>query len=248
MGIFHLDSFAREAACPAPLSSQSLSHLTTVCHLVFSGARLSKAHCCESDSAFVHDRPASPVDMLDPIRKRFVYGLLWPLWPACGQNRAGSYMPDPTSRIRFSSVFPKKAWITLCKTDPDPIWICLVRVWPNVSGLKASRFAGIIWSGFRQDATVSPLPVSHFQTRFHSSTDVPDTNVQNQHGSDLVLADCVRFWPNGSGPEASQCARITRSASGQRFPADQDRIEIGSGMFTGKIVLLQQIITLSCHR
>ena len=79
-------------------------------------------------------------------------------------------------------------------------------------------------------------------------TDVPDTNVQNQPGSDLVLADCVRFWPNGSGPEASQCARITRSASGQRFPADQDRIEIGSGMFTGKIVLLQQIITLSCHR
>ena len=28
---------------------------------------------------------------------------------------------DPTSRIRFSSVFPKKAWIILCKTDLDPI-------------------------------------------------------------------------------------------------------------------------------
>ena len=27
--------------------------------------------------------------------------------------------------------------------------------------------------------------------------------VQNQPGSDLVLADCVRFWPNRSGPEAS---------------------------------------------
>ena len=30
---------------------------------------------------------------------------------------------DPTSRIRFSSVFPKKAWIILCKTDLDPIWM-----------------------------------------------------------------------------------------------------------------------------
>ena len=30
-------------------------------------------------------------------------------------------MPDPTSRIRFSSIFPKKAWITSCKTDPDTI-------------------------------------------------------------------------------------------------------------------------------
>ena len=32
-------------------------------------------------------------------------------------------MSDPTSRTRFSSVFPKKAWIISCKTDPDPIWM-----------------------------------------------------------------------------------------------------------------------------
>ena len=32
-------------------------------------------------------------------------------------------MPDPTSRIRFSSVFPKKAWIILRETNPDPIWL-----------------------------------------------------------------------------------------------------------------------------
>ena len=36
-------------------------------------------------------------------------------------------MPDPTSWIRFSSVFPKKAWITLCKTDQDPIWMAWSR-------------------------------------------------------------------------------------------------------------------------
>ena len=63
-----------------------------------------------------------PVNMLDPIRKRFGYGQLWPLRPACSQNRARSYMPDLTSRISFSSVFPKKAWAILCKTDPDPSW------------------------------------------------------------------------------------------------------------------------------
>ena len=66
-----------------------------------------------------------PADMPDPIRKRSGYGQLWPLRPACSQNRAGSYMPDPTFRIHFSSVFPKKAWIILRKTDPNPIWMAL---------------------------------------------------------------------------------------------------------------------------
>ena len=104
-----------------------------------------------------------------------------------------------------------------------------MRVWPNTSGLGASRCAGIIWPGFWQDTT-GPLPVSHFQTRFRSSTDT----VQNQPRSDVVvLADCVRFWPNGSCPEASRCARTIRPASGQCFPAGPDRMRMGSGMFTG---------------
>ena len=54
-----------------------------------------------------------------------------------------------------------------------------------------------------------------------------------QPESDLVLADCVRLGPNGSGPEASRCARITRPVSGHRFRPDPDRMRIGSGMFTG---------------
>ena len=89
----------------------------------------------------------------------------------------------------------------------------LVRVWLNTSSLEASWFAKIIWPGFWQKAT-GALPVSHFQTRIRSSTDVLDNIVQNQPGSDLVLADCVKFWPNGSGPEGSRCARIIRPASG----------------------------------
>ena len=64
----------------------------------------------------------------------------------------------------------------------------LVRVWPNASGPEANRCARIIWTSFWKEAT-GPLPVSDFQTRFRSSTDVPDNIVENQPGSDLVLAD-----------------------------------------------------------
>ena len=32
-------------------------------------------------------------------------------------------MPDPTSRIRFGSAPPKKAWTILCKSGLDPIWV-----------------------------------------------------------------------------------------------------------------------------
>ena len=63
----------------------------------------------------------------------------------------------------------------------------LVRVWLNSSGLETGWWAGIFGPGFWQDAT-GPLPVSHFQNRFRSSTDVPDNTEQNQPGSDLVLA------------------------------------------------------------
>ena len=77
-----------------------------------------------SQSSRASCKALNPVNMPGPIRKRFGYSQLWPLRPACNsQNRAGSYMPDPTSCIRFSSVFPKKAWAILCKTDPDPIWM-----------------------------------------------------------------------------------------------------------------------------
>ena len=92
------------------------------------------------------------------------------------------------------------------------------------------------------------LPVCRFQTRFRSSTDVPDNTVQNQPGSDSVLADCVRFWPNGPGPEASKCAKIIRSASGQCFPADPDRIRIGSDMLTGMTLDVVLWINLPSHR
>ena len=36
----------------------------------------------------------------------------------------------------------------------------------------------------------------------------PGSHNANQPGSGLVLADYVRFGQDGSGPEASRCARI----------------------------------------
>ena len=144
--------------------------------------------------------------MPDPIRKRFGHRQLGPLRPACSQNRAGSYN-------YAESDFPHPFQLRFCKEGMDHIvpdrpgsdLDGLVRVWPNTSRLEASRCAGIIWPGFWQDAT-GLLPVSHFQTRFRSPTDVPDNTVQNRPGSDL--GGLVRVWPNTSGLEASRCAGI----------------------------------------
>ena len=137
---------------------------------------------------------------------------------------AGSDFPHP-----FQLHFSKEDMDHIVQNRPGSDLDGLVR--PNTSGPEASRCAGIIGPGFWQDAT-GPLPVSNFQTRSRSSTDVLDNIVQNQPGSDLILADCVTFWPNGSGPEASRCTRIIRPASGQCSPADPDRMQIRSGMFT----------------
>ena len=124
--------------------------------------------------------------------------------------------------------FSKEGMDHIVKNRPGSDLDGLVRVWPNTSGLEASRCAGIIRPGFWQDAT-RPLPVSHFETRFRSSTDVPDNIVQNQPGSDLVLSgfgqtDPVRkqtgvarnnhpfrfgpMLPNRSGPDANRIRHV----------------------------------------
>ena len=121
--------------------------------------------------------------------------------------------------------------------------------WPGQGLAKCfgsrSWCVGIIWLSFWQEAT-GPLPVSNFQTRFPSSTDVPDNIVQNQPRSDLVLADCVRFWPNGSDLEASWCARIIQPTSGQCFPANLDLMQIGSGKFTWEAALEESAAQVLC--
>ena len=141
-------------------------------------------------------------------------------------------MPDPTSRIRFRSVFFQRRHGSYCAKPT-----CIRSGWPGQGLAKRN------WSGRRLVCRNHlarflaernrPATISLFQTQFRFSTGVPDNIVQSQPGSDLVLVNYVRFWPNGSGPEASRCARIIRPASGQCCQADPDRMRIGSGMFTG---------------
>ena len=111
-----------------------------------------------------------------------------------------SEQPESARIVHARSSFPRPFQFPFSKEGPDHIaqnrpgsdldglvgvWLNtsgldgLVGVWLNTSGLEASQCAGIIWPGFWQDAS-GPLPVSHFQTRFRSSTDVPDNTVQNQ--------------------------------------------------------------------
>ena len=86
--------------------------------------------------------------MPDPIRKRFGYGELWPLQPACSQNRAKSCVPDPTSRILFSSFFFKEGMGHTMQNRPGSDLDGLARVWLHSPGLIASWHARIMGPGF----------------------------------------------------------------------------------------------------
>ena len=124
--------------------------------------------------------------------------IIMPGLAECNQHACYQF---PT--FRLGCVLPQTAWIILCKASLDPVWF-----WLHASGLEGSRCARIIrpGSGRTQPAL---LPVSYFQTQLRSSTDGLDHIVQSQPGSNLVPADCVKFWPNGSSLEAGRCARIT---------------------------------------
>ena len=94
-------------------------------------------------------------------------------------------------------------------------------VWSNASGQEASWCAGIIGPSFWQNATC-PLPVSHSQTRFRSSTDVPDNIVQTQPRSALVLADCVRFWSETAGVQESPGPLLASASQPIRTGCEMD--------------------------
>ena len=153
-----------------------------------------------------------------------------------GQRAAGTG-PDSTCRIRLPAsvsvaLFPKKVWIVLRKTDPDLIWMA----W---SGFGQTH---LVW---KQAGVQEPLvpnsgrtPLSDLVTFFHRR---PESHCAKPAGSNLVLADCVRFWPNRSGPETNWRPTIIGPASGQCFPANLDQMPIGSGMFTGQLHCCQ------CH-
>ena len=147
---------------------------------------------------------------------------------------AGSDVPQP-----FQIHFFKEGVNHMMQNRPGSELDGLVRVWPNASGLEANRCAGIIGPGFWQDAT-GPLPVPYFQTRFRSSTDVPDNTVQNQPGSDLVRLTVSGVGQTDTGRKQ---AGVQESSGPLLAIASQPirvRMRIGSGMFTGLVGALSQ--------
>ena len=178
--------------------------------LMWTGSQLLPSKHAGSNPEACWLRPVMTITAsVQPVSARVVY--------------AGSDFPH-----LFQFRFSKEGKDHIVQNRPGSDLDDLVRVWLNTSGLEASRCTGITGPGFWQDAT-GPLPVSHFWTWLYSSTDILDNIVQNQPGSDLVLADCVRFWPNGSGPEASRCARIIRPVSGRMQPVHYQFPTFGPG-------------------
>ena len=166
--------------------------------------------------------------MLNSIRKHFGYGQLWPLRPAC-QNRARS---DFLHLIWFR--FSKEDLDILCKTKPAPI------------GIARSGF-GQVHLVQEQASVQQPGPVSgktqparyQFAT-FRLGCVLPEMAfiILRKTRLDPIwfwLTVSARFGPNGSGLEASRCARIIWPANGQCFLADSDRMQTRSGMFTGTL-------------
>ena len=171
--------------------------------------------------------------MPDTIRKRFGYGQLCPLRPTCSQNRAGLYMSDPTSRIPFSPVFPKKAWIILYKIDLGPIWMA----W---SGFGQTH---LVWKQGGVQESAGPgfartQPACCQFPTFRRVTVLPQT-------SRIILCkaspDPVQFWQIVLG--FGQTDPVRKQANVQEssgpLPANASEpiqtMRIGSGMFTGYI-------------
>ena len=147
-------------------------------------------------------------------------------------------MPDPTSRIRFDSVLLKKARVILRTTGPDSIWMAWSGCGQTHLVLKQAcvqKSSGLVLS--ERDRPATSFPLSHSAAFFHNrpgsycATSAPDT---------IWFWLSVRFGSNGSSPEASRYARITRSVSGHRFRANPDRTRIGLGLFTGIVQFVWQ--------
>ena len=136
-----------------------------------------------------------------------------------GRIGPGRVCLDPTSCIRVGSALPKKVRFIFFKTGPDPIWM----IWSGFGHTDlVQKQAGVQESSgpVLAELNKASYQLPRFHTRSRASTDGPDHTVQNQPVSDWVLAVCVGFWPDGSGPEVSRCARIIGPASGQSFRGD----------------------------
>ena len=145
------------------------------------------------------------VNMLDPIHWSFGYSRLW---PAYSQNRA-----------RLNKL--EEGHDHVVQNQPRSDLDGLVRFWPNTSCPEASQCARITRPRFWQNAA-SPLPVSHFHS-FVFFRRQPRSYCAKPAWIGFG-SGCVRFWPNGSGLQASQSARIIGPVSAQPFRANLDQM------------------------
>ena len=107
------------------------------------------------------------------------------------------------NQIQFR--FSKEGMNHNVQNGPGSVMVSWSRFWSNASGLEASRCAGIFWPSFWQDAT-SPLPISHFQTRFFhrrpGSAPAPQTSPTLCKTSPTLCKtspDSIWFWLTVSG-------------------------------------------------
>ena len=153
---------------------------------------------------FFHRRPRSYC--AKQARLRFGFG--WPCQVVAKQIRSGSKLMCKNHRAWF---WQNRTGPVLAKRNQPESDLSLdghVRLWPNGSGLEASRYARII------------MPVSGKTelAQFWQNATGPVLAKRDWPRSDLVLDGHVRLWPNGSDPEASWCARIIRLGSSQPLP------------------------------
>ena len=137
---------------------------------------------------------------------------------AWNQNQARLYMPDPTSRIRFCSVLPNKAQITITlQNRPGSNLDGLVKVWPNTSGPEASQCARIIRPGSgRMQAAHHQFPTFRLGCVFPQMAQI----ILCKTSPDLIWFWLTgRFWPQGS----SGCKPVHKNYWAQFWPTRLSR-------------------------
>ena len=173
----------------------------------------------------MQNHPSNPVHVPHLIHKRFDFGHYSQCAARIGPDCIYIYiyidMLDLTSRIWFGTILPKKAWIILCKTSPDPIWMAWSVFFPNTSGPGASQRARII--GPCSGRTQLPAITYQFPT-FRLGCFLPQMAWVRLRNASL---DLFWFWLSAFGQtdpviKARWCARIIEPASGKHLGYGSD--------------------------
>ena len=141
-------------------------------------------------------------------------------------------MPDLTSCIQSGSVFPKKAQIRLCKSDPDPSWMAL-------SGFGQTH---LVWKQARAQESSGPVS-GRMQLACYQFPTLRLGCILPQ-AAQIILCktslDLIQFWPTRSG--LGQMDLVWKHAGVQEssgpFQANaSEPSRIRSGLFTGCLQL-----------